>query len=36
MNATSATPDQGFLLATLEYRARQYKQDIEERLGVRN
>jgi hypothetical protein len=36
MDATSATPDQGLrnLLATLEYRARRCKQDIEERLAT--
>jgi len=38
MDATFATQDQNLkvLLASLEYRARQYKQEIEERLGVRN
>jgi hypothetical protein len=35
---TFRTQDQDLkvLLASLEYRARQYKQAIEERLGVRN
>ena len=36
--STFATEDQDLkvLLASLEYRARQYKQTIEERLAVRN
>ena len=38
MDATFATKDQGLkvLLASLELRARQYKQEIEGRLAVRN
>jgi len=38
MDATFAAQDQDLkvLLASLEYGARQYKQQIEERLGVRN
>jgi hypothetical protein len=38
MDATFKTQDQDLkvLLASLEYRARQYKQTLEERLGVRN
>jgi len=38
MDATFATQDQGLkmLLATLEKQAREYKQEIERRLGVRN
>ena len=38
MDATSATQDQGLkmLLATLEKQARECKQEIERRLGVRN
>jgi hypothetical protein len=38
MDATFATQDQGLkvLLATLEKRAREYKQEIEGRLGARN
>ncbi len=38
MDATSATEDQDLkvLLASLELRAREYKQEIEGRLGVRN
>lgn len=38
MDATFAAQDQSLkvLLASLELRARQYKQQIEERLGVRN
>jgi len=38
MDETSEAPDQDLkvLLASLEYQARQYKQQIEERLGVKN
>ncbi len=38
MDETFEAQDQDLkvLLASLEYRARQYKQQIEERLGVRN
>jgi hypothetical protein len=38
MDATFAAQDQDLkvLLASLEYTARQYKHQIEERLGVRN
>lgn len=38
MDATAATNDQDekAFFATLEYRARQYKQQLEERLGTRN
>jgi hypothetical protein len=38
MDATFATQDQGLkvLLATMEKRATEYKQEIEARLGVRN
>jgi len=38
MDETFKTQDQSLkvLLASLEYRARQYKQTLEERLGVRN